>query len=153
MTNKFKISAKLLAIVIFTLALAPFLLGGCAKLNKAPIPEGVAAEFQPYVADYTRIKGEETGWGTYPVSIGFSTDVPMFAAAQCTKQGGVRWITVKEKYWNTLPDNMRKSLVYHELIHCDNDFFSHVEEIGHLMHPVLQSIPDPDQKLREWFRR
>lgn len=130
-----------------------FLTMGCGP-RLYPIEMNSAKEFSVYRAEYSEIKHEELGQETrqFPIVFGSlfkSKDRVEFGT--CFMVGESRWVVIDEIEWEKLNETSRKELIFHEMIHCDLDFFEHVNGVRNIMDKSHQYLASPEASLRGFF--
>lgn len=103
-----------------TIIISFLFLSACAKFQILHDPRsvhGVDPEIAPYVELYLRHKGAPL---SYNISAGFVKSLPDDTAGLCTRWSeGWRQIEIDKEYWGYISENERRSLISHEMGHCD----------------------------------
>lgn len=133
--------------------LVGLLLAGCGP-RLYPIEMESAKDFSVYRNLYAEIKHETLGQGVaqFPIVFGHLTktkDVVQYGV--CVIEGPMRWIVIDSVVWSSMTEESRKELIFHEMIHCDLDFLTHVGLSGNIMNSMHQFLPSPEASLAGFF--
>lgn len=124
----------------------------CAP-NDLPEYMHSSPELIQYRALYSEIKQDVLGYpsSSVPISFGEIGDDKLGLCFYFPRDRTRSFILINDKHWVSLDEQSRRELVFHELIHCDMGFNTHVDEPGHIMNSMHQHVISPEQELREFL--
>lgn len=113
-----------------------------------------AKEFSVYRNLYAEIKFNALGVevNQFPIVFGhLAKTKEKTVYGKCVIEGPMRWIVIDSATWQWMGENSRKELIFHEMIHCDLDFLTHVDLGGNIMHSMHQFLASPEASLAGFF--